>query len=228
MRYNTLVAKKRGLFITFEGIEGCGKSTAVREAQHFLSVLGRTAILTREPGGTWLGESLRKMILHTPDTEDIDFAEEAFLFCASRAALTRKIITPALSAGSDVVSDRYLDSTFVYQGVTGGLSNEELDAMNKIAIRGIRPDLTILLDLTVEAGLERRRGSGDMNRIDKKELEFHQMVRERFLTLAELNPNRIKIVDSSGTYEKTRKFIHIHISKLVDVSNSKCTSEAGP
>jgi dTMP kinase len=209
------VATKRGFLITFEGIEGCGKSTAIIEAQHYLSVLGRTALLTREPGGTWLGESLRAIILDTPDDEDIDATEEAFLFCASRAAHTRKIIGPALKAGCDVVSDRYLDSTFVYQGVKGGLANDELDFLNRIATRGIKPDLTILLDLPVESGLARKRGDGVMNRIDKKELTFHQAVRERFLALAAVETERITIVNSSGSRAATTKEIQRCIDGLL-------------
>jgi len=212
------VEKKRGLLITFEGIEGCGKSTAIHEAQHYLSERGRNALLTREPGGTWLGESLRAIILDTPKDQDIDAIEEAFLFCASRAAHTRKIIGPALAAGYDVVSDRYLDSTFVYQGVQGGLEDADLDLLNRIATRGIKPNLTILLDLPAEMGLARKRGDGEMNRIDRKNLAFHKMVRERFLELAAVEPDRIRIVDSSGARDATAAGIRNCLAILLEKS----------
>ncbi|MCD6119580.1 dTMP kinase [bacterium] len=216
------MGKKRGFLITFEGIEGCGKSTAVRSIHQYLGNLGRTALLTREPGGTWLGESIREILLNPPDTEDIDLTEEAFLFCASRAAHTRKVIKPALKGGYDIISDRYLDSTFVYQGVAGGLENDELDYLNRIATYGLMPDLTILLDLPVDEGLSRRRGAGAMNRIDKKAITYHSKVRERFLELADMQSDRIKVVDSSGSREMTLKRVKAHVDRLIQqVSDRK-------
>ena len=204
-----------GFFITLEGLDGCGKTTAAEGACEYLKRLGRNVVHTREPGGTWLGERLREILLSAPEGEVFTASEEALLFSASRAVHTREVILPALRGGADVVCDRYLDSTFAYQGVRGGLEFEELEALAQIATGGVSPNLTLLLDLQVEDALGRRREGGDLTRIDRKSLEYHSEVRERFLLLAERHPNRIKVVDSSGSREETMLKVELQINEFL-------------
>lgn len=211
----------RGYFFTLEGIEGCGKSTAARYLQSLLEVRGRPTFLTREPGGTALGEMLRAIILSPQLSGDaLSPVEQVFLFCASRARLAREVVRPLLESGRDVICDRYLDSTFAYQGVGGSISDEQLNALNRIATQGVVPDLTLLLDLPVEAGLSRRRIGGDINWIDKREIEFHSEVRDRFLRLAAAEPGRIKIVDSSGDQETTRAGIRSILDEFFAINQA--------
>lgn len=212
---------ERAYFITFEGIDGCGKTTAAAGACEFLKGLGRNAILTREPGGTRLGESIRRLLLDAPEGETLTAAEEALLFSASRAVHTRENVRPALAAGTDVICDRFYDSTFAYQGVTGGLSDAELDALAQIATGGLVPDVTILLDLPVETALARRIGAGGMTRIDRKDDAFHNEVRDRFLLLASKFPGRIKVIDSSGEREDTMSQVIKALKELTGICGKK-------
>ncbi len=211
----------RAYFITFEGIDGCGKSTAAAGACEFLKNAGRNAILTREPGGTRLGESIRRVLLDLPEGISLTPAEEALLFSASRAVHTREIVRPALSGGTDVICDRYYDSTFAYQGVAGGLSDAELGALAEIATGGLSPDLTLLLDLPVETAQDRRMSAGGMTRIDRKDAHYHSEVRERFLMLAKRHPERIRVIDSSGERENTMELVAFAIKEFLKTAESE-------
>jgi dTMP kinase len=188
--------KKKGLFITLEGPEGSGKSThAPRLAEHLRS-LGRDVLLTREPGGTSIGDQIRA-ILNDHANAGIEPSAEILLFCASRAQLVNQLIRPHLERGGTVVCDRFSDSTLAYQGYGRGFKLPMLRSITAFADGGLKPHLTLLLDLPVEVGLARRRQSGgDWNRLDALELEFHQRVRRGYLELAHKEPRRWVRIDS--------------------------------
>lgn len=187
----------RGVFITFEGGEGAGKSTQIRRLAASLEAQGRKVIVTREPGGTPLAEAIRALILGPGASGDA--MTQALLFAAARREHIRALIEPALAAGTIVLCDRFADSTRAYQG--GRLPAAVLDATISLATGDLAPDLTLLLDLPPEAGLARARGrGGDADTFERADLVFHAGVRARFLALAAAEPGRIAVIDA-GTDE---------------------------
>jgi dTMP kinase len=189
---------RRGWFITIEGPDGAGKTTQAERLAAHLRAAGHDVHLTREPGGTWLGEQLRELLLaRTATTSRPDPMTDALLFNAARHQLVTEVIEPALAAGRTVVCARYADSTLAYQGYGSGVSLDALRALQSAATGGVLPDLTILLDLSVEAGLARK-APGDVTRFEAEfDLAFHQRVREGFLALAVASPSRFAVVDAS-------------------------------
>jgi len=179
------------LFITFEGGEGSGKSTQAGVLYRRLSKMGIPAILTHEPGGTPLGKQLRRWL---KGGGEIDPQTELLLFNASRANLVSRVIRPALEKGTVVICDRFADSTTVYQGYGRGLDFALIEAVNNIATQGLRPDLTVLLDVTVEQGLERK---SLRDRFEREEAAFHQRVRQGYLEMAKREPGRWLVIDAS-------------------------------
>ncbi len=185
----------RGLFVTLEGPEGSGKSTQVERVGARLRAKGIDCVVTREPGGTAAGERIRDLLLHAPDLSTTP-AADALLFNAARAQLVADVIAPALAAGAVVLCDRYADSTIAYQGYGAGQPLELLRQVGLVATGGLVPDLTILLDLPVEAGLERKARADAENRFEAREdFAFHMRVREGFLELAAAEPGRWVVVD---------------------------------
>jgi len=184
----------RAPFITFEGVEGAGKTTLARRLVEWLSAQGVPVMLTREPGGSELGKHLRPLILHQP----LDAYAELFLLLADRRQHTLQVIEPALQQGTWVVSDRYADSTLVYQGYGRGLSLELVRQLNAIATNGLQPDLTVLIDLPVEDALAR---ANDPNRFEAEAIEFHQRIRAGYLQEAAIAPERYAILDGLATPE---------------------------
>lgn len=185
-----------GLFVTFEGGEGSGKSTQVARLAAHLRSLGIDPLVTREPGGTPVAEGIRALLLD-PDRRPVALAE-AFLMEASRAQLVEAILRPALAAGRVVLCDRYADSTLAYQGAGRGLDAGMLAGWNAAATGGLVPDLTILFDVPAEVGLERRRAAaGATNRLDRESAEFHGRVRARYLELAAAEPARWVVLDAT-------------------------------
>jgi dTMP kinase len=189
----------RGWFITIEGPEGAGKTTQAAALAKHLVDAGLDVHVTREPGGTWLGERLREVLLaRTDSAAATDPLTDALLFNAARRQLVTEVIRPALDAGRTIVCARFADSTLAYQGFGGGVPLERLLALEATATDGLRPDLTILLDLPVEAGLARK-APGDVTRFEAEfDLAFHSRVREGFLALAAAEPGRFAVVDASG------------------------------
>jgi dTMP kinase len=188
-----------GLFITFEGGEGAGKSSQVRLLAERFRAAGRAVVITREPGGSPGAEAIRSLIL----SSGTGFAPtaEALLFAAARRDHVEKTIMPALSAGSVVISDRFADSTRAYQGAAGSVPRETIDALERIATAGRMPDATILIDLEPAVGLSRaalRRGASETDRFESEGLAFHARVRDGFLAIAAANPKRVIIVDGAG------------------------------
>ena len=195
-------APARGWFITFEGIDGCGKTTQMRRLARRLREEGYQVEETIEPGGTRIGKQIRRILLDTANQE-ISPATELLLYFASRAQNVSQRIRPALAAGKIVLSDRYTDSTMVYQGFARGLGEEVVAALERIACRGLKPDLTIYLDIDLETGLARARVRNDSRegreaaetRMDEQSREFYQRVREGYRRLAGREPGRFRVID---------------------------------
>ncbi len=191
------------MFITFEGIEGCGKSTQAALLADFLSRKQIAVCLSREPGGSELGKKLRGILLHL-EQGDLSAWAELFLYLADRAEHVQKVIKPALDSGQTVIVDRFTDSTLAYQGHGRGLSLHSLQEMNQLAAGGLEPDLTIVFDLPAEIGLMRARnrnkksGLEDESRFEAQDIQFHRLVRQGYLELASNQPDRVKLLDASG------------------------------
>ena len=195
---------QRGKFITFEGSEGCGKSTQIARFVSALQDQGLEVIQTREPGGTVVGEKIRDLLQFDPETADLCDESELLLFAASRAQLVRNVIEPALVAGKWVVADRFLDSTAVYQGVGRGLDLTAVKAINGFAVGETIPDLTILLDLDVAVGHSRALAAsqGKQDRMESQPLAFFELVRKGYLDLAQTEPDRIAVIDASKSIDE--------------------------
>ena len=189
-----------GLFITFEGPEGSGKSTHIRRLKEWLEAQGRKCVITREPGGTAIAETLREIVKYHNEDEKIYDETELLLFEASRAQHVRHLIEPALERGEIVLCDRFADSSTAYQGYARGLGPDTVRGLNAYAIGDCVPDLTLILDIPPEIGLqrtiERSEARRDEDRMEAEALEFHHKVREGFLEIARLEPERVKVVSS--------------------------------
>jgi len=184
-----------GIFITFEGVEGCGKTTQIQNVKHHLENLGYATALTREPGGTAIGECIRQILLN-PDNGAMCSMAELFLYAAARAQHIQERILPALAEGKAVLSDRFADSTLAYQGAGRSMDQGILATLHHLACGEVKPHRTYLLDLAPEVGLERARGRGRADRIEKESLAFHVRVREGFLKLAAAEPGRIIVINA--------------------------------
>ena len=191
------VMTRAGKFITFEGGEGCGKSTQIKRVVASLQASGRAVLVLREPGGTEVGEQIRHVLQYSKQSVGMVPESELLLFCASRAQLVRETIQPALAAGKIVVADRFFDSTTVYQGVGRKLDQTAVKFINEFAIGNCRPDLTLVIDLDPRIGLERARGRELFDRMENQSLDFYDRVRQGYLTLARQEPARIKVVDGN-------------------------------
>ncbi len=181
-----------GLFVVFEGGDGAGKTTQVGLLQQWLERHGEEVVVTHEPGGTPLGQSIRQVLLHG---DDLDPRAEALLFAADRAHHIETVVRPALSRGAVVVQDRYLDSSVAYQGAGRALDPQDVRGLSVWATRGLVPDLTVLLDIDPAAGRDRRGDTED--RLEREADDFHTRVRDRFLALAEQEPARYLVIDAS-------------------------------
>ena len=183
---------QRGIFITFEGVEGAGKTTQV---QRLATVLGPNVVLTREPGGTTISERIRDIFL---TSDGMSVMTELLLIAAARAQHVDERIRPALAANQIVICDRFIDATVAYQGYRGGIDIELIHQLNRVATGGLTPDITFILDLPPEIGLQRQqRGELDRDRLDKEPLELHRKVREGYLYAAKTDPNRVKLIDAT-------------------------------
>ena len=202
-----------GTFITFEGIDGSGKSTQLRLLSSFLRVNGCDALVTREPGGTPLGLRLRAALLDSQ--EQVDPLTELLVFAADRAQHVRRVVKPALAAGRVVVSDRYADATVAYQGAGRGFSSELISEIVHLATEGLKPDLTLLFDLPVsECTTRTGRRSTDRqkaDRLDAEDAAFHTRVREAYLAIAAAEPHRVRVIHTSGSVDQT----HAQVKRII-------------
>jgi dTMP kinase len=196
----------KGKFISFEGIEGTGKSTQAKLLQQGLLGLGYEVILTEEPGGTLISLRIREILLSVDHT-NMKPLTELLLYNAARAQHIEEVILPALNRGAVVITDRFTDSTFAYQGYGRGIDLDLLESIDKIATNGLRPDITVLLDLDVETGLKRNRRINKTDRLELEDVEFHERVRKGYHELAAKEPERIKVLDASVGIEELKIII---------------------
>lgn len=219
-----------GVFITFEGPEGSGKTTQCRHLARWLTNRGYSVLLTREPGGTPLAEAIRKLLLSetrsSQDYEKITPACETALILAARSQHVTHVILPALKKGTVVLCDRFFDSTLAYQGFGRGLNRNALTVFNAFATHGLEPNITFLLDLPVKEGLERRRHTHKQNRLDRESLAFHERVRRGFLTLARQGASRWKKLDARENPQKLAQTIAHLVQSLFATTSPPGSSEA--
>lgn len=203
-----------GLFITFEGIDGCGKTTQVVRILERLRALGHDPVHAVEPGGTRIGQTIREILLDSA-CQDLTARAELLLYFASRAQNVEEIIRPALQEGRIVLCDRFTDSTLAYQGYGRGLGPEVVLTLDRIACQGLKPDLTILLDIEPGMALSRARERGS-NRMDEESAEFYERTRRGFLTIAGDHPERVILLDAGGSVEDVARRVEETVLARVD------------
>jgi dTMP kinase len=203
----------RGIFISFEGCEGSGKSTQAKLLAEALEGTGRKVVLTAEPGGTQISQRLREVLLD-PEHTAMEPVTELLLYAAARRQHLAEKIIPALREGKVVITDRFSDSTRAYQGTARGLDMELIDTLDKIATEGLKPELTIILDLDEEEGLKRNRSCGKRDRLELEDVSFHKKVREGFLLIAKDEPQRVKIISASQKKNKVHKEIMQQVNSI--------------
>jgi dTMP kinase len=213
----------RGKFITFEGIDGCGKSTQLRLLETYLTERGVPCVSTREPGGTAIGRRIRAVLLDVSD-EHVEPMTEILLFAADRAQHVRQLILPALEAGTYVLSDRFYDATMAYQGFARGYEPQLVQQLIDLATGGLKPDMTLLFDLDVRTGLQRvRQRSASVtdqsaeapDRLDLEPTAFHEKVRQGYLTIAAQEPARVRVIPSAGTVEEVQALMLSEVAALL-------------
>lgn len=207
------------LFITFEGPDGSGKSTQIELTAGYLREQGYDVLCTREPGGTAIGDQIRAIVHDVANTEMSNRAE-VLLYSASRAQLVEQVILPHLRQGGAVVCDRYADSTFAYQGYGRQLDFDALRLITRFATQSLRPDITIYLDISVEEGLQRKvsansAGQGELNRMDRLALEFHQRVRSGYLDMAQAEPDRWLVINASAPVDTVQAKIRQRLTRAL-------------
>jgi dTMP kinase len=217
----------RGLFITFEGGEGAGKSTQIKRLAETLRERGLDVLVTREPGGSPGAEAVRYVLL-SGAAEPLGPAMEAMLFAAARSDHVEQVIRPAIDAGNIVLCDRFMDSTRVYQGTAAGLGPDFLDPLEDVAINGMIPDLTLILDIDPVEGLRRAalRSSTGPDRYEKETLELHKARREAFLEIWRNEPNRCRLIDASKGTDEIAKDILATVTELVRARNRQAEQGA--
>ncbi len=203
------------MFITLEGPDGSGKSMQVPALSDFIRGMGYEVLSTREPGGTFIGDQIREVIMRM-ENKSMHPRTEILLFCAARAQIVAELIRPQLEKGVVVISDRYADSTLAYQGYGHGVDLAVLRQLLNFATGGLTPDLTLLFDVDIETGLSRRQaGGGEWNRLDDYELAFHRRVRAGYLELAEAEPQRWVLVDAAQTPQQVQFDLQKIISQRI-------------
>jgi dTMP kinase len=207
-----------GLFVTFEGIEGCGKTTQAELLRLSLEKEGRHVVFTREPGGTEVGERIREVLLDNR-IRRMEPLTELFLYLASRAQHVQELIRPALKEGAIVICDRFADASLAYQGAGRGIGTSRVLTLNEAATHGLVPDYTVLLDLPVELGLRRMSarlgGGGQQDRIEQEEMDFHVRVREAYLALVQKSSGRIEVFDGTHGKEELAQRILSRVTEIL-------------
>jgi dTMP kinase len=212
-----LKQKPSGKMISFEGSEGSGKSTQIARLASRLQKLGHDVVSVREPGGTEIGEQIRNIIVHNSKGDEMCAETELLLFTAARAQLVREVIAPALARGALVLSDRFLDSSTVYQGIGRNLAADPVQQINRFAVGNVMPDLTLVIDVPMEVSLERirQRASDIPDRMERENIGFYKKIREGYLLLAKGMPERLAVIDGAKTEEVIEKKIWAEVQKLL-------------
>ncbi|WP_438969847.1 dTMP kinase [Methylophaga sp.] len=204
-----------GKFISIEGIEGAGKSTQMRFIQSFLEQQGKTIVVTREPGGTALGEQIRELLL-SPRDEGMSHDAELLLMFAARAEHLEQVIKPALARGDWVLSDRFVDATFAYQGAGRGMNLDRITSISDWTLQGIRTDLTLLFDLPVDVGQTRvMKRNQEKDRFEQEKTAFFEKIRQCYLNRAENEPKRIKVIDASKSIDAIAEQVTAALTELL-------------
>ena len=200
-----------GKFITLEGVDGAGKTSHIEFIKKYLTNLKFDFIMTREPGGTELGERLREILLHdemTPKTETI-------LMFAARNEHIEKVIRPGLTSGAIVISDRFTDASYAYQSGGKGVEDEEIDVLKDLVQKNLQPDLTFLFDLPVEVSIKRLKKTRKLDKFEKEEKDFHENVRKKYLMIAKNNPKRFSVLNSEKSIDEIQSQIKIKLDELL-------------
>ncbi len=206
---------KKGLFITFEGNDGSGKTTQIMLLADYLKQKGMEVTLIREPGGTQIGEAIRKILLDKANKEMCPVTE-MMLYAASRAQLVHSVIGPGVESGKTIICDRFIDSSFAYQGMGRGLGIKTVSAVNSYAVGKYMPDITFFMDVDADTAMERRHGSGEApDRIESEKMEFHRNVYEGYNNLVSLYPERIKRINTKKSPEEVFNDIKVYMDELL-------------
>ena len=201
-----------GKFITLEGVDGAGKTTHIEFIKNYLSDLDINYVMTREPGGTGLGEKLRDILLH----DEMNPQTETMLMFAARNEHIDKVIRPNLMKGVVVISDRFTDATYAYQAGGKGVKDEKIDILKKWVQEDLRPDLTFLFDLSVEVSIERLNKTRKLDKFEREDKSFHKKIREKYLTLVEAAPERFCVLNSEASIEKIQNQIKLKLDKVIE------------
>ena len=201
-----------GKFITLEGVDGAGKTTHIEFIKNYLSDLNINYVMTREPGGTGLGEKLRDILLH----DEMNPQTETMLMFAARNEHIDKIIRPNLIKGAVVISDRFTDATYAYQAGGKGVKDEKIDILKKWVQEDLRPDLTFLFDLSVEVSIERLNKTRKLDKFEREDKSFHKKIREKYLTLVEASPERFCVLNSEASIEKIQNQIKLKLDEVIE------------
>jgi len=201
-----------GKFITLEGVDGAGKTTHIEFIKNYLSDLNINYVMTREPGGTALGEKLRDILLH----DEMNPQTETMLMFAARNEHIDKVIRPNLIKGAVVISDRFTDATYAYQAGGKGVKDEKIDILKKWVQEGLRPDLTFLFDLPVEVSIERLNQTRKLDKFEREDKSFHKKIREKYLTLVEASPERFCVLNSEASIEKIQNQIKLKLDEVIE------------
>ena len=201
-----------GKFITLEGVDGAGKTTHIEFIKNYLSELNINYVMTREPGGTALGEKLRDILLH----DEMNPQTETMLMFAARNEHIDKIIRPNLIKGAVVISDRFTDATYAYQAGGKGVKDEKIDILKKWVQEDLRPDLTFLFDLSVEVSIERLNKTRKLDKFEREDKSFHKKIREKYLTLVEASPERFCVLNSEASIEKIQNQIKLKLDEVIE------------
>lgn len=205
---------KRGIFITIEGTDGSGKTTQIKLMEAYLKEKGFDVVLTREPGGTKISEHIRSLILDVNNSE-MGRITEMLLYASARAQLVAEVIKPAITAGKMVICDRFVDSSYVYQGFGRGIEANIIEDVNRAALEGLEPDITFFFDVNPEIALKRRISSTGADRIESEKMEFHLSVYSGYKKLALLHPKRIKAIDSNRGVVEIFNDVQNFLDKLI-------------
>jgi dTMP kinase len=201
-----------GKFITLEGVDGAGKTTHIEFIKNYLSDLNINYVMTREPGGTALGEKLRDILLH----DEMNPQTETMLMFAARNEHIDKVIRPNLIRGAVVISDRFTDATYAYQAGGKGVKDEKIDILKKWVQEDLRPDLTFLFDLPVEVSIERLNQTRKLDKFEREDKSFHKKIREKYLTLVEASPERFCVLNSEASIEKIQNQIKLKLDEVIE------------